>query len=143
MDDWIATTEEALRTAGHRAGGARAALIDELARRDCCRSAQELHAALRARGRSVGVATVYRVLDTLVELGLVQRVEIGDGISRFEAAVPSAHHHHVVCDDCGKVEAFTDVSLERAISVLPAQLGYDIVAHEVLLRGECGDCRAA
>jgi len=143
VEDWLATTEAALRAAGHRAGGARAALIEELARGDCCRSAQELHDALLARGRSVGIASVYRVLDTLVELRLVQRVEVGDGISRFEPAIQSAHHHHVVCDDCGKVEPFTDVSLERAISVLPAQLGYDIVAHEVVLRGECADCRAA
>lgn len=143
MDDWIEATAAALRESGHRAGGARAALIEELARRDCCRSAQELHEALVERGRSVGIASVYRILDTLVELRLVQRVEVGDGISRFEPAAPSTHHHHVVCDDCGKVEPFTDVSLERAISVLPAQLGYEIVAHEVVLRGECADCRAA
>ncbi|MBA2331817.1 MAG: transcriptional repressor [Actinobacteria bacterium] len=143
METWIATTEATLRASGHRAGGARAALIEELARWDCCRSAQELHETLVGRGRSVGIASVYRILDTLVELRLVQRVEVGDGVSRFEAAAPSAHHHHVVCDDCGKVEPFTDVSLERAISVLPAQLDYEIVAHEVVLRGECADCRVA
>ena len=141
MSDWIATTERALKGAGHRAGGARTALIEELARRDCCRSAQELHDSLSARECGIGIASVYRALDTLVELRLVQRVDVGDGISRFEPSVPSDHHHHVVCDECGKVEPFTDQSLEHAIAQASDRLGYKVQGHEVVLRGDCGDCR--
>ena len=141
MNDWIATTERTLKTAGHRAGGARTALIEELARWDCCRSAQELHDALTARERGIGIASVYRALDTLVELRLVQRIDVGDGISRFEPSVPSDHHHHVVCDECGKVEPFTDPPLEYAIAQASGRLGYRVEGHEVVLRGDCGDCR--
>ena len=79
----------------------------------------------------------------LAELRLVQRVDVGDGIARFEPALPDGdHHHHVVCDDCGKVEPFSDPSLETAIARASTRLGYNVDAHEVVLRGECGDCRA-
>jgi len=133
-----------LRSAGFRAGGARAAVLDVLARQDCCASAQEIHDSLSQSGRAVGIASVYRVLDVLSELRLAQRVDVGDGIARFEPALPDGdHHHHVVCDDCGKVEPFSDSSLETAIARASEQLGYSVDAHEVVLRGECGDCRGA
>ena len=141
---WREQTDVALREAGFRAGGARAAVLDLLAGQDCCASAQEIHGALRAGGRSVGIASVYRVLDELAELRLVQRVDVGDGIARFEPALPDGHHHHhVVCGDCGKVEPFSDSSLETAIASATKRLGDNVDAHEVVLRGECGDCRTA
>ena len=142
VHSWREHTEEALRGAGFRAGGARAAVLDLMAGQDCCASAQEIHEALRGQGRSVGIASVYRVLDVLAELRLVQRVDVGDGIARFEPALADGHHHHhVVCDDCGKVEPFSDSSLETAIVRASKRLGYSVDAHEVVLRGECGDCR--
>jgi Fur family transcriptional regulator, ferric uptake regulator len=140
---WLETTRTALREAGLRSGGARAAVVEGLAREPCCVSAQELHARLRAEGRTVGVATVYRVLDTLAELRLVQRVDVGDGIARYEPALDEGHHHHVVCGDCGKVEPFSDPTLERALEQASARVGYAVAGHEVVLRGECGDCRVA
>lgn len=144
VQSWREHTEDALRVAGFRAGGARAAVLDLMEGQNCCASAQEIHETLRGNGRSVGIASVYRVLDVLVELRLVQRVDVGDGIARFEPALPDGdHHHHVVCDDCGKVEPFADSSLETAIARASKRLGYSVDAHEVVLRGECGDCRAA
>ncbi|MDQ3065994.1 MAG: transcriptional repressor [Actinomycetota bacterium] len=139
---WLLSTDAALRQAGFRAGGARSAVLELLARQHCCASAQELHETLLGEGHSVGIASVYRILETLSELRLVQRVDIGDGIARFEPAHDDDHHHHVVCDDCGKVEPFTDALLERAIARATSRLGYAVDAHEVVLRGGCGDCRA-
>jgi Fur family ferric uptake transcriptional regulator len=140
---WLETTLGTLREAGLRSGGARTAVVEALAGETCCVSAQELHALLRADGRTVGVATVYRVLDTLADLRLVQRVDVGDGIARYEPVLDDEHHHHVVCGDCGKVEPFSDPSLERALEQASARVGYAVAGHEVVLRGECGDCRAA
>jgi Fur family transcriptional regulator, ferric uptake regulator len=141
--DWRGETERALRERGHRSGGARTAVIELLSSQDCCASAQEIHGNLRTSGRSVGIASVYRVLEILSELRLVQRVDVGDGIARFEPARSNDdHHHHVVCDDCGKVEPFTDQSLERAIEQASDRLGYRVEGHEVVLRGGCGDCRS-
>ncbi|HUQ21959.1 MAG TPA: Fur family transcriptional regulator [Gaiellaceae bacterium] len=142
VSGWREHTQDALRSAGFRAGGARAAVLELLASQDCCASAQEMHESLRRSGRSVGIASVYRVLELLADLRLVQRVDVGDGIARFEPALPDGdHHHHVVCDDCGKVEPFSDSSLESAIARASKRLGYSVEAHEVVLRGECADCR--
>ena len=94
------------------------------------------------RGGRVGIASVYRALDGLDELGLVQRIDLGDGIARFEPAHAGGdHHHHLVCDDCGKVEPFEDPSLESAIERVADGRGYVVAAHDVVLRGACEDCR--
>src|SRR5689334_3478308 len=104
--DWERSARAALSEAGHRAGGAREAVVGLLARQDCCLSAQEISDRLRDSGTNVGTASIYRALDVLHELGLVQRVEFGDGGARFEPMLPGGeHHHHAVCDRCGRVTA--------------------------------------
>ena len=139
---WSQHAGEELRRAGFRSGGARRAVVDFLGRRDCCVSAQELHEGLRGEGRAVGIATVYRVLDELAALRLVHRVDLGEGVARFEPALPDGeHHHHLVCGDCGRVEPFSDPALERALSRVAGARGYDLDAHDVVLRGACADCR--
>jgi Fur family ferric uptake transcriptional regulator len=142
MDTWSRQALDELRTAGLRRGGARRAVVDYLAAQDCCRSAQEIHEGIAAQGAAVGVASVYRALDTLAELRLVQRVDVGDGIARFEPSrEDDHHHHHLVCDDCGKVEPFTDEPLERALERAAGRLGYALEQPDVVLRGACDDCR--
>lgn len=143
-DGWRQQVDAGLESAGLRRGGARRAIVDYLARQDCCRSAQEIHEGLRADGVRVGIASVYRVLDTLADLRLVQRVDFGDGTARFEPLEADGHHHHhVVCDDCGRVEPFEDDRLEDALSDVAARLGYAMDGHEVVLHGACRGCRAA
>jgi Fur family transcriptional regulator, ferric uptake regulator len=142
-DAWIDEALQRLREATGRSGGARRVVVEFLGAQGCCVSAQELHDAVRARGARVGIASVYRTLDGLDELGLLQRVDLGDGLSRFERADPHGeHHHHLVCGDCGKVEPFEDPALEAAIAGIAGGRGYDVAAHDVVLRGACGDCRS-
>jgi Fur family ferric uptake transcriptional regulator len=139
---WAEQALSRLHAATGRSGGARRAVVEFLGRQDCCVSAQEIHDKLRTGPASVGIASVYRALESLDELGLVQRVDLGDGISRFEPAHSDReHHHHLVCDDCGKVEAFEDAALERALERVAGGRGYAVGDHDVLLRGACGDCR--
>jgi Fur family ferric uptake transcriptional regulator len=143
MSGWSVRALDGLQAAGLRRGGARRAVVEYLDGQDCCRSAQEIHDGIAARGGAVGVASVYRALDTLAELRLVQRVDAGDGIARFEPArTDHAHHHHLVCDDCGRVEPFTDEPLERALERAAGRLGYALEQHDVVLRGACEDCRS-
>ena len=139
---WADVALAGLQGAGLRRGGARRAVVDHLAAQRCCLSAQEIHDGIRAHGGAVGVASVYRALDTLVELRLVQRVDVGDGVARFEPVGGAHHHHHLVCDDCGKVEPFTDEPLELALAGAANRLGYALDQHEVVLRGACGACRS-
>jgi Fur family ferric uptake transcriptional regulator len=144
MSAWAADVQVRLRTAGYRNGAARTALVDLLDTQTCCASAADLHDTLRERGRNVGLASVYRVLDSLLESGLVQRVDVGDGVARYEPVRTSEeHHHHLVCTGCGKVEAFTDPGLERAIHRVEETSGYAVDTHDVVLHGACADCQPA
>jgi Fur family transcriptional regulator, ferric uptake regulator len=138
---WARDAHESLEAAGFRRGGARAAVVELLGRQDCCLSAQEIFDRLRKARRPVGIASVYRALEALTELRLVKRVDAGDGVARYERATPDGdHHHHLVCRDCGKVEAFSDSRLERAIDRVAGGLGYSVEEHEVVLVGACADC---
>jgi Fur family ferric uptake transcriptional regulator len=142
MGDWSSEALAALEARG-RSGGARRAVVDLLGRQDCCLTAQEIFDRLRGEGRRVGIATVYRVLEQLSERGLVQRIDVGAGTARYEAALATGeHHHHLVCDDCGKVEAFADDELEAVIHKVERRTGYSVAAHDVVLRGACRDCAA-
>ena len=138
---WAGDVLEALEAAGFRSGGARRAVVELLGRQNCCLSAQEVFDQLRRARRPVGIASVYRALEVLADLRLVKRVDAGDGIARFEPAFADGdHHHHLVCRDCGKVEAFSDSRLERAIDRVAGGLGYSVEEHEVVLVGACADC---
>jgi Fur family ferric uptake transcriptional regulator len=142
MSNWTTQTLEELQRAGYRSGGARRAVIQLLGRQECCLSAQQIFDGLRAEGRGVGIASVYRILDMLADQGFVQRVEIGDAITRFEPSHAGGdHHHHLVCNTCGKVEAFEDEGLEHALRQVERKTGYTTAGHDVLLRGACQDCR--
>lgn len=126
---------------GLKRGGARERVIELLSAQSCALSAVEIEDALRAKGRPTGRASIYRVLELLVARGLVERVAVGDGQARFEPIDPSGeHHHHLVCDQCGRLVAFDDPGLERAIDRLSDRLGVRIESHDVLLRGACERC---
>jgi Fur family ferric uptake transcriptional regulator len=145
-DAWGEHARAVLRRAGHHRGAARDRLIDLLARQDCALSAIELEDALR-RGRRgqrvVGRASIYRVLELLNNHDLVNRLDFGDGITRYEPTDPAGqhHHHHLVCERCGKLVAFADPELERSIERLSRRLGFRTTDHEVTLRGDCPGCR--
>src|SRR5205085_7152020 len=122
----------ALASAGLKRGGARERVIQLLAKEPCALTAVEIEDMLRAQGRATGRASIYRVLELLVEHGLAERVELGDGQARFERVQPGGdHHHHLVCEQCGRLVAFDDPALERAINSLSKRLGMRIESHDV------------
>jgi Fur family ferric uptake transcriptional regulator len=138
---WTETTLGSLRSQGRREGGARRAVVELLGRQNCCLTAQEIFDQLRGEGRRAGIASVYRALEQLTREGFVQRIELGEGVARFEPQhADGAHHHHLVCDECGKVEAFADDELERALHRVESRTGYSVAGHDVVLRGACADC---
>lgn len=139
---WSEATLDALLAKGLRQGGARRAVVELLGEQNCCLTAQEIQDKLRASDRTVGIASVYRILDLLTSEGFVQKIELGAGICRYEPIQPHGdHHHHLVCDSCGKVEPFEDTALERALGKVEQTSGYEVSLHDVVLHGSCGDCR--
>ena len=138
---WEERARRTLSGAGYRTGGAREAVVSFLAEQECARSAQEIGDELRGRGSAIGIASVYRALDALEGMGLVQRVEMGDGGARFEPVVPGGeHHHHAVCDRCGALTPFEDERLEAAIERVAGRLPHEVSSHDVVIRGTCKRC---
>ena len=139
---WEDSARDAVRSSGRRAGGAREAVVGLLGRQTCCLSAQEIADRLRESGNDVGIASVYRAIDLLHELGLVQRVELGEGPARYEPMVPGGeHHHHAVCDVCGRVTPFEDERLERQLEQLAGRLEHSMRGHDLIIHGACSRCR--
>jgi Fur family transcriptional regulator, ferric uptake regulator len=140
---WTEHTTRTLAEAGYRSSAPREEVIAAIAELGCSVTAREIADLLRERGSGVGLASIYRALDLLDRLRLVQRFDVGEGIARYEPALPDGHHHHhIVCDSCGTVEPFEDDALERAIHSLSGKTAFSVAAHDVTLHGECPACRA-
>jgi Fur family transcriptional regulator, ferric uptake regulator len=140
--EWAEHALAALADAGYRRGGARTAVVEALAGHDCAVTALDLDDELRRRKPAVGRASVYRALEQLEQLGLVQRIEVCRGTAGFERVDPTGHHHHhAICRDCGRMVPFEDPRLEQALeNVAGAMPGFDVAEHDVVLRGVCERC---
>jgi Fur family transcriptional regulator, ferric uptake regulator len=142
-ETWIERAEAQLAQAGHKRGGARRAVLELLDGQTCALTAVEIEDALRAGERRVSRASVYRILDELEHLRLVQRVETGQAMVRYERAHDDDehhHHHHLVCDECGLIMPFSDPALERAIDKLSERVPLAVSEHEIVLHGACEQC---
>jgi Fur family transcriptional regulator, ferric uptake regulator len=138
---WEERALERLQSAGHRRGGARTAVIEALARHDCAVTALDLEDELRGSEAEVGRASVYRALEQLEQLDLVQRIEVCRGTAGFERIDPTGHHHHhAICRDCGRMVPFEDPSLEKALAQVAGTMSFDVTEHDVVLRGRCDRC---
>jgi Fur family ferric uptake transcriptional regulator len=140
-NDWAEAADQALAEAGYRRGGARRAMLELLDEQACALSAIEIEEILRTRRRAVSRASIYRILEELDRLGVIQRVEIGQTMVRYEPVrAGSGHHHHLVCDHCGALRPFSDAGLELAIKRLCDRVPLIVSDHEVVLHGACADC---
>jgi Fur family ferric uptake transcriptional regulator len=136
-DGWAERALGALSEAGFRSGGGRRQVVEVLDQEGCALTALEIDKRLPGVGR----ATVYRALEQLEGLGLIQRVDVKGDAAGFERVDPSGHHHHhIVCRQCGRVVAFEDDRLEQAIRALGERPDFKVSSHEVTLRGECASC---
>jgi Fur family ferric uptake transcriptional regulator len=139
---WAEHALARLHEAGYRRGGARSSVVGLLEDEACALTALEIEERLRGEGRAVGRASVYRALEQLADLHLVQRLEVGQGTALYERVQPGGdHHHHMVCDRCGAVVPFEDGELERSIERLCSRVSFDVAEHDVVLHGACADCR--
>jgi Fur family ferric uptake transcriptional regulator len=139
---WAQRAAGLLADAGHRRGGARAELLDLMAGQRCALSAFEIEDRLADGPRRVSRASIYRILEELEEVGAVQRVEVGSGITRYEPLGRGhTHHHHLVCDSCGGLEPFVDEGLERAVAHAARRVALEVSEHEIVLHGTCRSCQ--
>lgn len=102
-------------------------------------SAEEIYKILMESGEEVGLATIYRVLTQFEEAGLVQRHYFEGGHSVFELN-QGAHHDHLVCIRCGRVEEFMDEIIEERQRKIAKKAGYEITDHSLNIYGICSEC---
>jgi Fur family ferric uptake transcriptional regulator len=120
----------------------RAAVAALLADTDEFRSAQDLHAALRAGGDSVGLATVYRNLQAMAAEGEVDMLRTDDGEAVYRAC-STGHHHHLVCRACGRTVEVEGPTVEAWANKVSAEHGFTDVHHTLEIFGTCADCSSA
>ena len=108
-------------------------------------TAEEIYDRVKADNPDIGLATVYRTIQLLKELHLIDRINFDDGFVRYEMGTVSEceqkhHHHHLICMKCGKVISFRDDLLEELEDKITETTGFSIVNHEVKLYGFCKEC---
>lgn len=120
----------------------RAAVVDLLTGTEDFRSAQQLHDMLRDQGEAIGLATVYRAMQSLADQGEVDVLRADDGETLYRQCVTPTHHHHLVCRHCGATVELDAETVERWSHQMGAEYGYSDVQHTVELFGTCADCAA-
>jgi Fur family ferric uptake transcriptional regulator len=126
---------------GLRATPQRELILNEFLVREQHVSAEELYDIVKQRDRTIGQATVYRVLKLLCEAGLAREVDFGDGVMRYEHEFGHEHHDHLICTKCGKTLEVVDPAIETLQRALAERYGFILSNHEMYLYGVCENCR--
>lgn len=120
----------------------RTAILQLLQEADSFLSAQEMYDALRNKGLKVGLTTVYRNLQTMVDMNEVDVVRREDGESIFRRCDAGDHHHHLVCRSCGFTVELANDQLEKWTTTLAKKHRFSDVTHHLELFGLCRSCSA-
>jgi Fur family ferric uptake transcriptional regulator len=131
-----------LKKNGYRLTEARRAVVETVAATQHALSPVEVFDRARTTSPGLGLVTVYRTLEKLEELGLIQRVHQAHGCQAF-IACGSGHQHLLLCTQCGAAEHFTGDKLEPLIASISRQTGYKVEEHWLQLFGLCENCLRA
>lgn len=127
---------ESLREKGHRVTHLREVLIDFLLQEKGHWHIQDMAERLMKKYPSLGIATVYRTVNLLVEEGFLTKTEMGTGPARYEVT-PDEHHDHLTCVDCGLIVEFENDKIEELQMKISKELGFELVDHTLELYGHC------
>src|SRR5688572_29142879 len=140
----ITTILERLDQQGYRLTGPRRAVLDEVVSRSAPFTSAELWEAGRKSAPTVGRATVFRTLDLLARLGVVQRIhqDADGGGCHAYLACDLSHHHHLICNNCGLVTDFTeDRAIEGLVREIERLTRFRVEGHRLELVGMCPECQ--
>jgi Fur family ferric uptake transcriptional regulator len=126
---------------GLRMTSQREIILNEFLGREGHQHAEELTAAVKKKDKTIGQATVYRVLKVLAESGVAREVRLGDGIVRYEHNVGHEHHDHLTCERCGKTVEIVDERIEELQKQLAENQKFVVTRHVMNIYGICEECR--
>ncbi|RSX54818.1 peptide ABC transporter substrate-binding protein [Bifidobacterium dolichotidis] len=119
----------------------RDALLAQMRKNDRFISAQILHQQLLQEGEKIGLATVYRQLNSLVQEGAADTVRLGDE-QLFRLCRGNGHHHHIICRNCGRTVEIEPPS-DAWLGTIAQKTGYTIESHTFEVFGLCPSCQKA
>jgi len=125
-------------TVRRRATWQRGAILQVLKAARCCLTAEEIHQRVRRGSHPIGLATVYRALDTFGREGLIEQLHVGDGRVRYRSA--AKHHDHIVCLKCGRWRPLHECLVARPTRRMAS--GFRVTGHQLEIYGYCADCQA-
>ena len=137
---------------GHRMTVPRKAILNVLSETTSHPSAEEIYLAVHKVYPAIGLTTVYRTLELLVQNGMVFKFDFGDGRARYElteSPTSIGHHHHLVCTRCRRIIDYSDFIdeekelLKKTEKGLSKKYNFKIANHFILFQGLCEDCRKA
>ncbi len=147
MDKELERYKQILKEKGMKTTGQRLAIFEVLASEPNRHfTAEEIYKNVKQRWPEIGLATVYRNIQKLSELGLIDKLNLDDGFVRYEIGDPDrdkARHHHLICLDCGGVFTFEDDLLEQLEGRIRGTMGFVVSDHEVKFYGRCKACAQA
>ncbi|PKN93798.1 MAG: transcriptional repressor [Chloroflexi bacterium HGW-Chloroflexi-6] len=135
-DQWL----ESLSESGYRVTAPRRAIVEIMANSPCALGPLEIYDQGRQEYRGLGLVTVYRTLEKLEELGLVQRVHHPQGCHMYLRAA-HGHEHLVLCTACGKAEYFSGDDIDKLTKTVAEKTGFEIREHWLQLFGLCANCK--
>ena len=139
--------KELLREKGLKVTNQRLLVLEVLAdHRDKHLTAEDIYELVKEDYPEIGLATIYRTVQLLLEMQLVDRISLDDGCARYEIGESGAgegkhHHHHLICRTCGKVVPFRDDLLEELERHIEKETGFHVLDHELKFFGMCSECR--
>lgn len=119
----------------------RTAVVEVMQEIDRFQSAKEIHTALQDRNAKVGLTTVYRTLQSLVDIGAVDALHSPTGEVLYRHCESEAHHHHLVCTKCGRTEEIDGGPIEKWARQVADTYGFQLTGHDAEVFGICFKCR--
>ncbi|MBN2549191.1 MAG: transcriptional repressor [Anaerolineales bacterium] len=104
-------------------------------------TAQEVYHHIKPRLPSVNQSTIYRALERMTRAGKVSVSDMGLGAAVYEA-VGNEHHHHLVCQECGRVQTIKDESVGRLFRQIERENNFEVLTNHLVLFGRCHACRS-
>ncbi|WP_432359142.1 Fur family transcriptional regulator [Sporosarcina sp. UB5] len=107
-------------------------------------SAEDVFLLVKEKAPEIGLATVYRTLELLTELKIVDKINFGDGVSRYDLRQEGASrfHHHLICIECGKVAEIQEDLLGDVEKIVESRYGFNVKDHWLTFHGVCASCKS-
>ena len=141
MDRISLAAADRLTAAGERVTRQRLLVANALAAAGRQLTAEQLYRNLGRREAGIGRATIFRTLETLVDAGVARRLELDGHVYAYVACLP-AHHHHIACTRCGRVEEIDEAYVTPIAARLAEEMGFEIDDARLDFYGRCSTCRA-